>query len=182
MHLHTSFVSVLLGLGSLVMPTVAFSADDADQLYSMMMQQSYSDRVQTLRNLDKPEKSLVLASRINDYRDTHDLDDGQNDFLDKVTEQIKQEDNVSPELRDEAEQFFDLDEFRKLTSGVRDIDDTTPRSTKPRKRAPNCNCATGENQCSSSETCVPSHKQTCTYQINECGTWWFDLHCEGKCR
>lgn len=181
MHIITSFLAALVGLSSLAIPTAAFSAADADQLYTLIMRQPYEERVQTLRQMDAPSKTMVMVSRINDYRETHPLNEEQDGFLDEVIEHVKQHNKLSPQLWAQAEEFFEFQHFKTLASSVRDVDDTSASAEDGQleKRKPDCNCATGEGDCGSGRVCIVHTQKYCYVQYDECTVWNFN--CDGKC-
>lgn len=183
MRLISSVLAAMVGLSSLVTPAAGLSAADAGQLYTLMMRQPYEERVETLRHLDAPSKTMVMVSRINDYRETYPLNGEQDEFLDGVIEHAKEHDRLSPQIWAQAEELFDFKQFKTLASSVRDIDNTSASDAledgESEKRSPDCNCATNEGDCGSGRVCIRWTQRSCSVKLSEC-TWW-NLHCDGKC-
>lgn len=69
---------------------------------------------------------------------------------------MKQHNKLSPQLWAEAEDFFDFQQFKTLTSSVRDADDTSAAAEdgNGEKKATDCNCATNEGDCGSGSVCI----------------------------
>ncbi|KAK2766360.1 hypothetical protein FQN53_006752 [Emmonsiellopsis sp. PD_33] len=178
MHFLTSLaLPTLLGLSTLILPTLALTAPEADKLYGVLMHQPEAERYQILSTLDAPSKTQLLISRIHAYQATHALKDEQSDFLAEVIEHITQANEIPPALRAEGERFFDFETFKLLTTTLDDFE--APRLGLE-ARMEDCNCAAGD--CGSGRYCDGSDRSTCVFQINKCGHWWNRNHCVGLCR
>ncbi|KAK2803971.1 hypothetical protein FQN50_006775 [Emmonsiellopsis sp. PD_5] len=179
MHFLTTLTlpTLLIGLSTLILPSLALTAPEADKLYGVLMQQPESERYEILSNLDAPAKTQLLISRIHSYQATHALKDPQTDFLNEVINHITKTNDIPAALKTEAETFFDFDTFKFLTTTLDDFD--APK-TQLEDRMQKCNCAAGD--CGSGKYCDGSNSSTCVFRINKCGHWWNRNHCVGMCR
>jgi hypothetical protein len=177
MRFAPSIAAALIGLSSLVMPTIALSATEANSLYALVMAKAPEERATTLRTLNKEDRIQLLISRINAYRAAKDLRKPQEEILDESIELLQSGGDPST-LKHSAAKIFGFEEFKALMTTLDDFDaPPTKRSVTLSERG-NCECSRNSDWCWGSESC--SHHKPCTTQYNECGTFGM-YHCTGLC-
>jgi hypothetical protein len=77
MRFTPSLLAALVGLTGLVMPTIALSATEANDLYAGLMAKTPEQREEAAALLEEQDRRQLFISRINAYRATKKLEKQQ---------------------------------------------------------------------------------------------------------
>ncbi|KAK2757535.1 hypothetical protein FQN54_004504 [Arachnomyces sp. PD_36] len=123
MYFNIQSIALLLSLSSgFITATAAADASSTNSLYALMKDQKPAERMETFKGLDPSIQKQVFISRINDYRQNQpqQLDQQQNDILDKAIDLIQADKPTSPLLEQGAREAFGFDEFKRLLTTLDD--------------------------------------------------------------